>query len=206
MHNLKHLSCFWLLFFSLIFLSTLFFSLVSTLSFLLLFVLAIAFLLTAQFLGLIRLALTITFFFFCLEVLIFTFIVFSSHCLCHDLRRFSLFHNNFDLSTAEIFDQSIEFRSLDAHKLNLFFFFTNADLHVELFGGSADAMEVSCQDVFYSEIEDRFGDEDETLFKKIKPARLCLDVGLDTWLSLFRFEMVARLDQVDIADGMQQID
>lgn len=91
--------------------------------------LAFAFLLAPQFpLTLCRLTVAVAFL-LGLEVLIFAFVV----LLCsHDLRRFFLFHDDFDLPGPKVLNQSLQFWSFNAQELNFFFLFPYADFHVEL--------------------------------------------------------------------------
>ena len=117
-----------------------------------------------------------------------------------------LFHDDFDLPGAEVLNETIEFCSFDAQKLNFFLLISDADLEVELFVGDVDAMKLCGIDIVYSEVEDGFGDEDDALFQHVEPAGLSLDVGFEAGLVLLRFEVVAGLNQVYVGGCMQQID
>lgn len=108
--------------------------------------------------------------------------------------------------------ESLELWSFETHEFDTFFIdiaffilFEN-DFNIELFIGDRGSGELYVSDFVNFEVDDRLHDEDEWLFEHEKPTGLCLDVTLDTWLSVSGLVVVTRVDDVDLAAGLDQID
>ena len=164
--------------------------------------LAVTLLLTSD---LIRFALALGWFLCCFEVFVFTLIVIIDFC-SHDLRWLSLLHNDFYLPAFKVFHKCIKFSSFDSQKLNFFFLISDANFKIELFIGRIDPIEFGCWDIIYSEVKNRLGNKDDTLFQHIQPTRLSLNISLYARLVLVRLEVVSWLNQVYICCCVEQID
>jgi len=96
-----------------------------------------------------------------------------------------LLHDNFNLSCSEVFNETVKFAPFDTHEFYIFFLFSNTDFEIKLFANGIDSMELSCIDIFNSEVKNWLRNENDALLEHIQPSGLSLDVRFDARLSLF---------------------
>lgn len=114
-------------------------------------------------------------------------------------------HVNFDISFLEILQQGLKLNSFNTHELNTFLIFFQNNFYIKLFVGNRSSRKLNIPDFVRFEIHNWLHDKDQRLLQHVKPSRLRLYITLHTWLSISRFEIVARVNDINLRTCLNQI-
>ncbi len=146
--------------------------------------------------------------FFSIKIfIVFRIVILSQSLNGNFLGSWGLFsvHVNFDVSFLEVLDHGFELRSFDAHELDDFFLLFEVNFQVELFVGGWGSGKLYVSDLISLEVNNWLHNEDKGLLEHVEPPGLCLDVALDTRLSVSGLEVVTWMDNIDLAARLNQV-